>query len=271
MVAKVALRFDDDTADLIHDEEYELVLTPLPELLDVAASIGVDHDERDLRTDAPAGVTYALPEAKVKTKAFWTKLQRDLVDHVVRSRELRLLANRKLKMVSRPGETEDAFLTRCLVIADERADAEIAKLKDSFETRFKRIREQLQTAEGRADVLREEREGKRNEELLSTVGGVLGGIFGGRRSRGGVFGGLGRAAGKRGRSSAAGARLDAADDKVQSLSDQLIELQGDLENEVTTIDVRWASLAKEVEPIEVPLEKSDVKITQLVLAWIPVS
>jgi len=57
---------------------------------------------------------------------------------------------------------------------------------------------------------------------------------------------------------------------VESLSDQLIDLQGDLENEVTSIDVRWAALAKEIQPIEVPLEKGDVKVTQLVLAWIPV-
>ncbi len=271
VVARVAVRYDDDGADLIHDEEYELVLTPLPELLDVASVVSVDHDERDLRTEAPAGATYLLPDAKVKNKTFWTKLQRDLVDHMVRSRQLRLLANRELKLVARPGETDDAFLTRCLAAADDRADAEIAELKETFETRFNRIREQLRTAEGRADVLREEREGKRNEELLSTVGGVLGGIFGGRRSRGGVFGSLGRAAGKRGRSSAAGARLDAAEDKVQSLSDQLIELQGDLENEVTSIDVRWAAAAKEIQPIEVPLEKGDVKVTQLVLAWIPVA
>jgi hypothetical protein len=270
VVARVAVRYDDDSADLIHDEEYELVLTPLPELLDVAAVVSVDHDERDLRTEAPAGSTYLLPDAKVKNKTFWTKLQRDLVDHLVRSRQLRLLANRGLKLVARPGETDEAFLARCLAAADDRADAEIAELKDTFETRFNRIREQLRTAEGRADVLREEREGKRNEELLSTVGGVLGGIFGGRRSRGGVFGSLGRAAGKRGRSSAAGARLDAAEDKVESLSDQLIDLQGDLENEVTSIDVRWAALAKEIQPIEVPLEKGDVKVTQLVLAWIPV-
>ena len=271
VVARVAVRYDDDGADLIHDEEYELVLTPLPELLDVASVVSVDHDERDLRTEAPAGATYLLPDAKVKNKTFWTKLQRDLVDHMVRSRQLRLPANRELKLVARPGETDDAFLTRCLAAADDRADAEIAELKETFETRFNRIREQLRTAEGRADVLREEREGKRNEELLSTVGGVLGGIFGGRRSRGGVFGSLGRAAGKRGRSSAAGARLDAAEDKVQSLSDQLIELQGDLENEVTSIDVRWAAAAKEIQPIEVPLEKGDVKVTQLVLAWIPVA
>jgi hypothetical protein len=271
VVARVAMRFDDAAAELIHDEEYELVLTPLVELLDVTAAADVDHDERDLRPDAPVGVTYVLPEAKIKNKTFWTKLQRDLIDHVVRSRELRLLANKQLKMVARPGESDDAFQARCLAAADDRADAEIAKLKDAYDTRLKRIRDQLEAAEGRADVLREERQGKRNEELLSTVGGVLGGIFGKRRSSSGVFGSLGRAAGKRGRTSAAGARLDAAEDKVQSLSDQLIELQGDLENEVTEIDVRWATLAKEIQPIDVPLEKGDVKVTQLVLGWMPVA
>ena len=271
VVARVALRFDDDTADLVHDEDYELVLTPLGELLDVSTATSVDHDERDLGTEAPAHATYVLPEAKIATKTFWAKLQRDLVDHLVRTRRLQLLANRQLKLVARPGETDDAFRARCLAVADERTDTEIAKLNDTYETRFERLREQLDTAEGRADVLREQREGKRNEELLSTVGGVLGGIFGGRRSRGGVFGSLERSAAKRGRSSAAGARLDAAQDKVQSLSDQLIDLQGDLENEVTEIDVRWSNVAKEIVAVEVPLEKSDVKVTQLVLGWLPVA
>lgn len=269
-VARIAARFDDDASGLVHDEEYEVVLTPLRELLDVSAAVAVDHDERDLRTEAPAGATYVLPESKIGTKAFWTKLQRDLVDQLVRSRQLELPANRQLKLVARPGETAEAFATRCLQAADERADAEIAKLKDTYETRFNRLREQLRTAENRADVLKEEREGKRNEEVLSTVGGVLGGIFGGRR-RGGVFGTINKAATKRRQSSAAGARLDAAEDKVQSLSDQLIDLQADLENEVTEIDVRWANLAKQIETVQVPLEKNDVKVTQLVLGWLPVS
>ena len=85
------------------------------------------------------------------------------------------------------------------------------------------------------------------------------------------LGTINKAATKRRQSSTAGARLDAAEDKVQSLSDQLIDLQGDLENEVTEIDVRWANLAKQIETVQVPLEKNDVKVTQLVLGWLPVS
>ena len=271
IVARVALRFDDEKADLVHDQEYEAVLRPLHELLDVSAAVAVDYDDRDLVATPPAGMAYRLCDAPIHTKTFWTKVQRDLTDALVRSQQLSVPANKAVGLVGRPSESAEAFALRCAAAADDRADAEIAKLKDGYETKFKRLRDQMQTAEDRADVLKEQRDGQRNEEVLSTVGSVLGGIFGGRRSRGGMFGSLGRAAGKRGRTSATDERLDAARNKVNSLSEQMVDLQGDLENEVATIDVRWSSAAKEIATLDVPLERSDVKVTQLVLAWLPVA
>ena len=103
------------------------------------------------------------------------------------------------------------------------------------------------------------------------MGSVLGGLFGGRRSRGGALGQLGRAAGRRGRTSAAGERLDAAQNKVNSLSEQLLLLEGEMQDEVTAIDVRWSNVAKEITTVDVPLERTDVKVTQLVLGWLPVT
>ena len=271
IVARVALRFDDEKADLVHDQEYEAVLRPLHDLLDVSTAVAVDYDDRDLITDGPAGKAYRLCDAPIQTKAFWTKVQRDLTDALVRSQQLTVHANKTLGLVGRPGETADAFALRCAAAADERADAEIAKLKDGYETKFKRLRDQMQTAEDRADVLRAQHAGQRNDEVLSTVGSVLGGIFGGRRSRGGVLGSLGRAAGKRGRTNATDERLDAAKNKVNSLSEQLVDLQGELEDEVAAIDVKWSAAGKEIATLDVPLERADVKVTQLVLAWLPVS
>jgi hypothetical protein len=270
-VARVALRFDDDKADLVHDEEYEAVVHPLGELIDASRAIAVDHDDRDLTTVAPTTATYVLGDAPIKTKTYWTKLERDIVDHLVRSRRLTVATNRQLALVARPGEADDAFATRCLVAADDRADAEIAKLKDKFEAKIAKLQTQLETAEDRADVLAAERSGKRNEEVLSTMGSVLGGLFGGRRSRGGALGQLGRAAGRRGRTSAAGERLEAAKNKVNSLSEQLLLLEGEMQDEVAAIDVRWSNVAKEITTMDVPLERSDVKVTQLVLGWLPVT
>jgi hypothetical protein len=86
-----------------------------------------------------------------------------------------------------------------------------------------------------------------------------------------MFGTLGRAAGRHGRSNAAGERLDAAENKVNSLSEQITQLEGELENELTAIDVRWAETARGITTMNVPLERTDVKVTQLVLGWIPVA
>ena len=47
-VARVSLRFDDEKADLVHDEEWEAVLYPLAAHPDPAAAVAVDYDDRDL-------------------------------------------------------------------------------------------------------------------------------------------------------------------------------------------------------------------------------
>jgi iron(III) transport system ATP-binding protein len=45
------VRYDDTKADLVHDEEYEAVLFPLGERVDMARLVQVDYDDRDLRTE----------------------------------------------------------------------------------------------------------------------------------------------------------------------------------------------------------------------------
>src|SRR6185312_11944 len=97
IVARVALRYDDTKADLVHDEEFEAVLFPIAAQLDVTKAIAVDYDERDLRTDAPPGCVYRLTDAPLGNKTFWTGVERDLVDHLVRSRTVELQVNKKLK------------------------------------------------------------------------------------------------------------------------------------------------------------------------------
>ena len=120
----------------------------------------------------------------------------------------------------------------------------------------------------------EQTKGKRNSELLSTAGSVLGGLLGGRKSKGGLLGGLlgkaGTAARRRGTTKASAQRLETAENKVQRLVEQVEDLEIELEEEVTDIDARWMSDAKEITTITVGLEKTDVKVTQIVLAWTPV-
>ncbi|HEY1280477.1 MAG TPA: DUF87 domain-containing protein, partial [Acidimicrobiales bacterium] len=84
-VARVALRYDDTKADLVHDEEYETVLFPLSAHPDVTTATAVDYDDRDLREAAPTPCNYRLTDGPIGERAFWTQLPKDLVDHLTRS------------------------------------------------------------------------------------------------------------------------------------------------------------------------------------------
>ena len=274
VVARVALRYDDDKAELVHDEEYEAVLFPLADPVDATRSIAVDYDDRDLRLDAPNPCVYRLPNAPVKDKTFWTRVERDLIDALVRSRTVDLQANRDLKMFARPGEGADDFTTRCLGAANDLADKETAALRSKYADKVTRLQTQIQASEDRAEVLDTERKGRRSEEMLSTAGSILGGLLGGRRSRGGLLGSIlgkaGGAAGRRTRTAAAGDRLDAAENKLEGLHRQLEDLETELTQEVTDIDAKWMATAKNINTLQVGLERTDVKVTQLALVWIPV-
>jgi hypothetical protein len=270
MVARVLLRYDDDKADLVHDEEFEAVLFPLTDPIDVSRVVAVDYDDRDLRTDAPVGCTYRLPPSAVKAATTWTRLERDLIDHLVRAQTLEIQTNRDLKLFSRPGESADEFSRRCYAAADAAGDAETATLRDKYQAKVTRLQQQIRDAEDRARVLDTQAKGRRNEELLSTAGSILGGLLGGRRSRTSILGKMGSAAGRRSRTSAAGERLRAAENKIQDLQEQLTDLETELTDEVAEIDARWMAKAKEITTASIPLERTDVKVVQRALVWLPV-
>ena len=275
IVARVDLRYDDDKADLVHDEEFEAVLFPLGETVDAGRAVATDYDDRDLRTEAPAQATYRFTSAPVKNKTFFARVERDLIDHLARSRNIEIQVNRELKLYSRPGETAEAFGQRCYQAADAKADVEIAKLRDKYQTKLASLQSQLQATNDRAEVLEAERRGKRNEEVFSTAGSILGDLLGGRKSRGGllgsVFGRAGGAAGRRGRSDAAGRRVDAAENKIQLIHQQMDQLEADLAEDVTEIDAKWMATAKNSSTMMVSPERSDVRVTHLALVWIPVA
>ncbi|MCU1502365.1 MAG: hypothetical protein JWM12_1719, partial [Ilumatobacteraceae bacterium] len=274
IVARVALRYDDDKADLVHDEEYEAVLHPLGEQVDASLAVAVDYDDRDLRQSAPSQCVYRLPLAPVQTKSFWAEVERNLVDQLVRSRTIELQTNRGLKLYSRPGETADQFFQRCHAAADARGDAETAKLRDKYAAKVTRLQQSLQAAEDNAQLLETQQKGRRSEEILSTAGSILGGLLGGRTSRGGMLGSVlskgGTAAGRRSRTAAAGDRLDAAENKIQALHEQLEDAETELSDEVAAIDAKWMTMAKDIGTSAVPLERSDVHVSQLNLVWLPV-
>ena len=77
-------------------------------------------------------------------------------------------------------------------------------------------------------------------------------------------------AGQRTRSATASGRLGAAENKLEALHQQLQDTEAELAQEITDIDAKWTAAAADVASQPVSLERTDVKVTQLNLVWIPV-
>ena len=265
VAATVSLTYDDTKAAVSHQEAFEAVVFPLAPVLVPDSVKEVDHDARDFRPDAPQGAAYVLPEPKIDTKSYWSALGTDLTNHLVGARRMTVFKNAALKLYSRPGESREDFAARATTSAEAAVDEAIAKLRDKHAARLERAHAALAKAENRVADLETTAGSKQTEELLSGAGDIIGVLFGGKtRSNP-----LGQAA--RRRSAASQARTRAENAKATLTEDQveLETLKADLEDEVADLEDEYAAKSESIEEVEIPLEKSDVRVVELKLVWIP--
>jgi hypothetical protein len=262
VVARVLLRFDDTKANLIQDEEYEAVLYPITPLPNPTDFIAVDYDDRDLRDEAPGALAYGLVKAEIGRKTWWTTLQKSLTDQLVRTKAVEILVNPDLKAFSRVAETPEQFAARCTEIAGAKADAEIAALQKKYDTKLRALRTRFDAAAAASQQASARHEAEYG--TAAQVGTLLGGLFGGRRSRTSITSEIKRSATSQ-------TRVDAAYGKASVAQQAIIDLEAELQAEVGGIDATWTGVAGNVETMSIPLEKTDVAVTDLRLVWVPVS
>ncbi|MDH3704873.1 MAG: DUF87 domain-containing protein [Acidimicrobiia bacterium] len=274
VVARVNLLFDETKGDIRHQQEYEAVWFPLSDDLRGDAAQAVDYDDRDLSGTAPERAAYALPAAKIHTKTYFKNAGTSLRDHLYRNEVLELLHNPELKLVSRPDEDAAAFEARCRQVAEDGADAEAAKIRQSLTDKMDRIHDAISKAEDRVRELEEDHQARKGDEKLSVIGDVantvLGGLLGGRKSTSGILGGVRRASSKRRTTRNAEERLESAEHRLEEKADELDELEEELTDTLNEIADVWEAKAAAVEALEVGLEKNDITITDLSLVWIPI-
>jgi hypothetical protein len=265
-VARVSMVFDDDKAGLREVQEWEAVLCPLPSAPDPAAAVAVDYDERNLVTTAPPGAQYALSDAPIGTKTYWTSLQRNLVDQLVRTRTMQISRNAKLKLYSRVGETPEQFAARCEEAADALADQKLAAVRDKYAPRYEKARAALAAAQDKVEVQAAQAKAARNDGVIGAVGDLLGGFLGGKGNVRSMTRSMSRS---QGRASTAGKRLESASNRAEEKQDALANLEQEFEADLAAVHAEAEAAAAAIDTMDVPLEKTDVKVVDIALVWVP--
>ena len=270
VMARAKVRYDDEKAGLVEDTEWECVLYPLTQQPDPSQATAVDYDDRDLVTEAPAGATFAIPEGAIKSKTYWADIERGLVDNLVRTQSMNVSVNKALKLYSRSGESPEDFAARCQKAASDASDAEAATLRGKYEDKAKKIQDQLDLSQQRLEAAKSAEHAKAAGAILSTAGSILGSFLGGRSNAGSILGKVVRGAGRGAGTATAKQRADVVETKVQQLTNDLQSVEDELTTELSDISNKWSDVAGQIDTIPVSLEKTDINIVQLVLAWIPV-
>ena len=270
LATRVALRYDDTAAGIDEQQEFEALYGPLDGGLDLDAETVVDFDDRDFRPEARAGATYVLPAAPVGEAKFFTRAGKDVRARLVANRALEIFRNKELKLSSRPGEAEEAFLARCDEAGQAKADEETVKLTKRLEAKKGRLQNALEIAQRRVEELDTQTKSRQANELITGAGAVLGALFGGKRSARSITNAVGSVASKHGQAATSSERRDTAEAKVQQTTDDLTQLEQEILDEVTAIDDRWKTVAETVETVSIRLEATDVRVTDVRLVWVPV-
>jgi hypothetical protein len=266
IVARVHLRYDESKADLVHDEDRDVVLFPLGAVIDATRATAVVVGDGDLAAAAPSPAAYRVTKAPIGASTTWKQVERGLIDHLVRTATLELEVNKELKLYSRPGETAEQFAARCSEAARVAAETDKAELSSKHAAKVAKLDSQLAAAHDRASVVREQAADRKRGNLIKAAGDLLDGLFGSRRKAGSS---IGRAADSltRGGDSE---RVDEAEGKIARIEQQRAELDAGLASDSLAVDAKWAAAAAALSTLQVGLERTDVKVAQLQLAWIPV-
>ena len=129
-----------------------------------------------------------------------------------------------------------------------------------------------ETARQRAEQASVEQSSRRNTELFSGLGSVVGVLLGGKadtRTIARAGRALGGAANRRGMSTRASERKEHAEEKAELAETDLAELEQELLDEVAEIDEKWAAKADAVETVPIRLEAGDVRVVETTLVWVP--
>jgi hypothetical protein len=266
--ARCSLLFDDDKADLREEQEWEAVFFPLNGPLDPGQAKTVDYDDRDLRDAAAPGTVFVLPDADIKNKMWWSKAKTELVDWLYRNQSIEVMRNADLKLYSRPGESRQDFVTRCNAAADVATDAEADKLRQTLLARSERIKDSIAKAEDKVREVNSDRSRRGLDAVVSVAGGILGSLLGGKKSTKGILSTIGRATSKGGMTNAANERLNTAKNRLDEGQQELADIESDLADKLRAIADEWDAKAAAIDTVEIPLEKTDIGVSQLVLVWL---
>ena len=240
-----------------------------PVAVDWARAETIDLPFADLEQTANEGAQFAgLPStaSKAKNYAAWKK---DFANWVYRNQRLELLESPSLDLASNPGESERDFRVRLQLLAREKRDEAVEKLRQKFAPRLTAMEERKRRAEQAVAREAEQASGQKMQTAISFGATLLSSFFGRKTLS---LTNLGRATtAVRGvsRSMKESSDVGRAQETVEAVNQQLADLDAQLKSGIEAIQQAGDPQTETLEKVSLKPTRANIDVKLVTLAWAP--
>ena len=239
-------------------------------LINPIAKKGIDWDREfecqvPLKSfkDAPrSGVGFEELPGYAMNAENYKPVEDEFEDWVYRNERINLKYSPLYKMYSKLGESEGDFRARLAVKGRESRDEAVDKMRDRYASKIRTKTDQIERAELGVEKEESEASSATWQAGASVLGKLLGGLFGGRKSRSSSINSATRAMKQR-------RDVKIAKDKVENYERDLQELEDELAQEISELEEKFDASRTTLEPEPIKPYKKDIDVRAVSLLWLP--
>ncbi|MBI5087284.1 MAG: DUF87 domain-containing protein [Acidobacteria bacterium] len=232
--------------------------------VDWAQAEAVDVPLNDLEKTPADGATFAelpAPAAKAKNYAAW---QKSFATWVYQTQTLDLLRSPSTGEVSKLGESERDFRLRSQQAAREARDAQVENLRAKYAPKLRTLNEKLQRAQLKLEQEKQQASAQTISSVLSIGTSILGAFMGRKTISAANINRIGSAARSATRIGKERGDVGLAEGSIESIQQQLQELDLLLQEEIAAIP---EPAAEELEKVTVKPKKTGISVQLVSLVW----
>lgn len=246
-------------------------LTPIS---DSAISVNWESSEpmdipaNELENSPQNNTLFAPLPVKAAQSSSYTNWNRDFNIWLYGTQTLELFYSPQLKLSSNADESEKDFRIRLQQISREKRDEITELLRKKYATKDAQLKERLRKAEQAVDK-QEDQAKKAKYQTAISIGSTLLGAFSGRKISQSTISRASTAMRSASRTMEESKDVARAGDTVDSIKQQISDLQAQFDNEVSNLSEKFDPLSESLEKLVIKPRKSDILIQLFSLVWTP--
>ena len=226
-------------------------------------------NSRDLENEPEANATFAECPAFVSNAKNFAKWEKDLKRWIRQNETITLYRSKTYRVMSEAAETEGEFRSRLQHFANEKRDAEAAKLRKRFASKANTLQNRLLRAEQAIEREQEQSTSHKMNAAISFGTAILSAVLGRKAVSSTTASKMGTAMRKAGSAKKQAGDVERARQTAEKVRADLAALNEEASVELAKLTDKYNAQDDELTELQVRPKSTDIHVPVIGLAWFP--